>query len=72
VPNTMLVVPLERDSEVIGVLSVLDRRDGGAYGPEDVARAGLFADLAVATLEPQSSGSQNTGPENRKLRTTDL
>ena len=29
VPHTMLVVPLVRDGEAIGALSVLDRRDGG-------------------------------------------
>jgi tRNA A-37 threonylcarbamoyl transferase component Bud32 len=52
VPNTMLVVPLKRDDAVIGALSVLDRRDGGAYGPADLPRAQLFADLAVAAMPP--------------------
>ena len=47
VPHTMLVVPLERDGAAIGALSVLDRRDGGPYGPADLERAALFADLAV-------------------------
>ena len=51
VPNTMLVLPLERGGEAIGVLSLLDRRDGGAYGPEDVVRANLFSDLAEGTDE---------------------
>jgi serine/threonine protein kinase len=50
VPNTMLIVPLLRDGRAIGALSVLDRRDGGAYTPADVPRAELFADLAVAAL----------------------
>jgi hypothetical protein len=50
VPNTMLVVPLRRDGRVVGVLSVLDRRDGGPYGPNDVARARLFSELAVSAL----------------------
>ena len=35
---------------MVGALSVLDRRDGGPYGPSDLARAALFADLAVAAL----------------------
>ena len=52
VPNTMLVVPLKRDHAVIGALSVLDRRDGGPYGPADLPRAQLFADLAVAAMPP--------------------
>jgi hypothetical protein len=51
VPNTMLVVPLKPSEEVIGVLSLLDRRDGGSYKAEDLVRAGLFADLALATLD---------------------
>lgn len=51
VPNTMLLVPLRRDRSTVGVLSLLDRRDGGSYGPEDVGRASLFSELALAALE---------------------
>ena len=50
VPNTMLVVPLLRDGASVGTLTLLDRRDGQAYGPEDVSKAQLFADLAVSAL----------------------
>ena len=39
VPYTMLVVPLIRLGRPIGVLSLLDRRDGGHYGPDDAERA---------------------------------
>jgi putative methionine-R-sulfoxide reductase with GAF domain len=48
VPHTMVVVPLKRAGQTTGVLSILDRRDGGAYTPNDVTRAELFAELAVA------------------------
>jgi GAF domain-containing protein len=51
VPHTMVVVPLRRQGETVGVLSVLDRRDGGPYGPNDVIRAQLFAELAIAALD---------------------
>jgi putative methionine-R-sulfoxide reductase with GAF domain len=51
VPHTMVVVPLRRGGKTIGVLSVLDRRDGGSYGPNDVSRASLFAELAIAALD---------------------
>jgi hypothetical protein len=51
VPYTMLVVPLKRGQEPIGVLAVLDRRDGGLYKPEDIDRAALFAELAVTALD---------------------
>jgi hypothetical protein len=56
VPNTMLVVPLKStEGGVMGVLSVLDRRDGGAYGERDVMRAESFAELAVVALEVDPS-----------------
>ena len=42
--------------EVIGALSVLDRRDGGSYGPPDLAKADLFADLAVAAIADRKVG----------------
>jgi hypothetical protein len=50
VPYTMLVVPLVREDGVVGVLSVLDRRDGSPYDQADVPRAELFAELALAML----------------------
>src|SRR3954465_3968334 len=51
VPHTMVVVPLKRAGQTIGVLSILDRRDGGPYGPNDGTRAALFAELAIAALD---------------------
>jgi hypothetical protein len=50
VPHTMLVVPLMRDGDAVGTLSVLDRRDGRPYGPADLERAQLFGDLTVQAL----------------------
>jgi len=50
VPVTMLIVPLRRGRETLGVLSLLDRRDGQAYAGDDVTRAALFAELAVEVL----------------------
>jgi Protein kinase domain/GAF domain len=61
VPYTMLVVPLIRDERPVGVLSLLDRRDGGMYGPEDMDRASLFADLALTALDVEPS--EITNPE---------
>ena len=51
VPYTMVVAPLVREGETIGVLSVLDRRDGGPYLREDLGKVALFADLAVVALD---------------------
>jgi predicted Ser/Thr protein kinase len=51
VPYTMLVVPLQRAGRSIGVLSILDRRDGRGYREDDLEPARLFADLAVKALD---------------------
>jgi len=51
VPYTMLVVPLQRGGRPIGALSILDRRDGRGYRPDDLEPAALFADLAVKALD---------------------
>ena len=61
VPYTMVVAPLERDGDPIGVLSILDRRDGGFFGPEDVDRAKLFAELAVTALDMQPGAFTSLG-----------
>ena len=53
VPHTMLVVPLRARGRTLGALSVLDRRDGRAYGPEDLARAEAYAEVALTALELQ-------------------
>jgi hypothetical protein len=65
VPYTMLVVPLLRDSRPIGVLSLLDRRDGTQYGPGDAERASLFAELAVTVLETDSKALPSLGAPRR-------
>jgi hypothetical protein len=61
VPHTMVVAPLKRDGQTVGALSVLDRRDGGPYGPNDVERANLFAELAVAALDIDPSAFLGLG-----------
>ncbi len=61
VPYTMLVVPLKRGDEAIGVLSLLDRRDGGFYGPDDMDRAALFAELAVTALDVEPGAFTSLG-----------
>jgi len=50
VPHTMIVVPLLDVDRVAGVLTVFDRRDGEPFGLVDLARAELFAELALAAL----------------------
>jgi hypothetical protein len=50
VPHTMVVAPLTGTGGPLGALAVLDRRDGEPYGPADLVKAQLFADLAVTAL----------------------
>ena len=50
VPNTMALAPLKRDGAVVGVLSILDRRDGRPFGAPELVRLELFADVAAAAL----------------------
>jgi len=57
----MVVVPLMRHGHPIGVLSLLDRRDGGHYGPEDAERAVLFAELAVSAIEASGRAMPSLG-----------
>jgi hypothetical protein len=47
----MVVSPLVREGSTIGVISLLDRRDGEPYQQPDLGRAALFADLAVVALD---------------------
>ena len=60
----MVTAPLIRDGKTIGVLAVLDKRDGGPYLREDLAKVALFADLAVVALDldtfPLSSSGGRT------------
>ena len=62
VPSTMLIVPLRRAGVTVGVLQVLDRRDGEGYGPDDVERATAFADLALMAVEVQRGGRDTVAP----------
>jgi hypothetical protein len=61
VPYTMVVSPLVRDGQTIGVISLLDRRDGEPYQQLDLSRAALFADLAVVALDLDTFPLSSTG-----------
>ena len=51
IPHTMLVLPLGPPERPIGVLQILDRLDGGPYGPADIERGRAFAELTLAAFE---------------------
>jgi len=62
VPHTMVAVPLRAGSRVIGVLAVLDRRDGRPFDPSDADRAEHLAVLAVAALEDRAARTMTDDP----------
>jgi len=72
VPYTMIVVPLVAEGASVGVLTVLDKRDGSFYDVADLARAALFAELALASInaEPASRAALTTavGRQRTELR----
>jgi hypothetical protein len=50
----MLVVPLVSEGgDAVGVLTVLDRRDGTSYDVGDLAKGAMFADLALAAMDAE-------------------
>jgi GAF domain-containing protein len=50
VPRSLLAVPLTDDSGTIGVLEVLDRRDGAAFDLADMEAASVFARQATVAI----------------------
>lgn len=50
VPRSILAVPLVDDGDPIGVLEVLDRRDGEPFGLRDLELAGVFARQATIAI----------------------
>jgi GAF domain-containing protein len=50
VPRTLLAVPLVDETGVLGVLEILDRRDGGSFGLRDIELASVFARQASVAI----------------------
>jgi GAF domain-containing protein len=50
VPRSLLAVPLADDAGTIGVLEVLDRRDGAPFDLADLEAAGVFARQATIAI----------------------
>ena len=57
VPHTMIAVPLRAGRRVLGVLGILDRRDGRPFDATDAARAEHLAVLALAALDERVPGT---------------
>ena len=49
----MIVVPLIPDDVAVGVLTVLDKRDGSSYDVGDLARGAMFAELALTAIDAE-------------------
>jgi GAF domain-containing protein len=50
VPRNVLCVPLSHDQRTIGVMQLIDRRGGSAFGADDLRQLGLFANQAAVAI----------------------
>lgn len=67
----LMAAPMVHKSEVIGVVEVLNRQDGGQFGAEDLALLELFANLAASAAR-NAQAHANLRRENRALRETSM
>ncbi|MFN2388368.1 MAG: GAF domain-containing protein [Actinomycetota bacterium] len=51
VPQSILAMPLETERQMLGVISVLDRRSSGGEGAQDMQTLALFARQAALAIE---------------------
>lgn len=61
VPRSLLAVPLVDEAGILGVLEVLDRRDGSTFGLRDIERATVFArqaSVAITATRLDRSGAR--------------
>jgi hypothetical protein len=61
VPRSILAVPLADDDGVIGVMELLDRRDGEPFDLADLELGSRFATAATATIRATRLDSQAVG-----------
>ncbi len=58
VPTSILAMPLESGQQSFGVIEVLDRRQGGGEGGDDMELLGLFARQATLAVEASRTFSR--------------
>ncbi len=61
VPRSLLAVPLVDEASVLGVLEILDRRDGGTFDLRDIELASVFARQASVAVEATRLDRQASG-----------
>ena len=75
-PSAVLCVPCAHDDEVLGVLELIDKRDGSGFTFDDVELVTLLAGIAGAALRPDPATREVRSPEElstelRQLASTD-
>ncbi len=68
VPRSLVAVPLADDAGTIGVLEILDRRDGGAFDLMDLEAATVFARQATVAIRATSLGRDTASILREALR----
>lgn len=69
VPRSLVAVPLADDAGTIGVLEVLDRRDGAAFDLMDLEAASVFARQATVAIRATSLERETAAILREALRT---
>jgi len=68
-PTSILCVPLFYGDQIVGVLELLDKRDGGAFTPQDTESLRLFANQAAVAIEQSRVHRSAVGLIGEVLRT---
>jgi len=62
-PTAVLCVPCAHDDEVLGVLELVDKRDGGPFSFDDVELVTVLSNIAGAALRPDPATREVRSPE---------
>jgi Nif-specific regulatory protein len=65
--RSIACVPMKVDSEIIGIVEIIDKEDGSRIGPEDMKILTVYADLASKAISNARKIDQ-VRKENRDLR----
>lgn len=65
--NSIACVPMEVGGEIIGVVEIIDKEDGGLVGDEDMKTLRVFADLASMAIS-NARKIEQVKDENRYLK----
>ena len=60
--RSIACVPMKRDGEILGVLEIIDKNDGGTIGDEDLKTLTIFAEMAASTIGNATTATARSTP----------